>query len=121
MARYALPHNHGEDIDKVLDKMPCLEDFQDIAFLFQQLGDPTRLKLVWLLCHSEECVCNLAVALGVSAPAISYHLKSLRQRKLITSRREGKEVFYTLSDTTQACLLHKTIDALFQVSCPTNI
>lgn len=120
MTHFALPHNHGEDIDKVLDKMPRLEDFQDMAFLFQQLGDPTRLRLVWLLCHSEECVCNLAAALGVSAPAVSHHLKSLRQSELITSRRDGKEVFYTLADTTQARLLHKTIDALFRVSCPTN-
>lgn len=118
MAHYDLPHNHEGNIDKVLDRMPCLEDFQDVAFLFQQLGDPTRLKLVWLICHSEECVCNLAAALGVSAPAVSHHLKSLRRSELIVSRRDGKEVFYTLADTVQARMLHQTIDALFKITCP---
>ncbi len=120
MAHYDLPHNHEENIDKVLDTMPCPEDFQDVALLFQQLGDPTRLKLIWLICHTEECVCNLAAALGVSAPAVSHHLKSLRQNELIVSRRAGKEVFYTLADTVQARMLHQTIDALFRITCPTS-
>ena len=58
MSHYHLPHNHGQDIDKVLDKMPAEENFRDIAILFQQLSDPSRLRLLWLLCHSEECVCT---------------------------------------------------------------
>ena len=78
MSHYHLPHNHGQDIDKVLDKMPAEENFRDIAILFQQLSDPSRLRLLWLLCHSEECVCNLAAAVQMSAPAISHHLKNLK-------------------------------------------
>ena len=70
MPHYHLPHNHGQDIEKVLDKMPAEENFREIAFLFQQLSDPSRLRLLWLLCHSEECVCNLAAAVDMSAPAI---------------------------------------------------
>ena len=60
MPHYNLPHNHGQNIEKVLNKMPSAEGFKDISFLFQQLGDPTRLRILWLLCHCEECVCNLA-------------------------------------------------------------
>ena len=120
MSHYHLPHNHGQDIDKVLDKMPAEENFRDIAFLFQQLSDLSRLRLLWLLCHSEECVCNLAAAVQMSAPAISHHLKNLKSSGLITSRREGKEVYYTLSNTDPAKLLHKTVDALFEMSCPTD-
>ena len=59
MPHYNLPHNHGQNIEKVLNKMPSAEGFKDISFLFQQLGDPTRLRILWLLCHCEECVCNL--------------------------------------------------------------
>lgn len=121
MAHYNLPHNHGQHMDKVLDKMPSDEGFQSISLLFQQLGDPTRLRILWLLCHSEECVCNLATAAGMSAPAISHHLRSLKHSGLITSRREGKEVYYTLADTIQAKLLHKAVDALFELSCPSNL
>ena len=57
MPHYNLPHNHGQNIEKVLNKMPSAEGFKDISFLFQQLGDPTRLRILWLLCHCEECVC----------------------------------------------------------------
>lgn len=43
MPHYNLPHNHGQNIERVLDKMPSVEGFTNIAFLFQQLDDPTRL------------------------------------------------------------------------------
>lgn len=95
MPHYNLPHNHGQNIDKVLDKMPSVQDFQTISFLLQQLGDPTRLRILWLLCHSEECVCNLAAAIQMSDPAVSFHLRSLKKSGLIISRREGKEGFTT--------------------------
>lgn len=91
-----------------------------VSFLFQQLGDPTRLRILWLLCHCEECVCNLAAAVDMSAPAVSHHLRILKKSGIISSRRDGKEVYYSLSDTPQAKLLHYAIDALFEVSCPTE-
>lgn len=47
MPHYNLPHNHGQNMERVLNKMPHTEDFTDIAFLFQQLGDPTRLRILW--------------------------------------------------------------------------
>ena len=46
MEHYNLPHNHGQNINRVLKKMPLTEDFKDISFLFQQLGDPTRLRIL---------------------------------------------------------------------------
>lgn len=121
MPHYNLPHNHGQNIHKVLDKMPSIQDFQTISFLFQQLGDPTRLRILWLLCHSEECVCNLAAAIQMSDPAISHHLRSLKKSGLITSCREGKEVYYKLADTVEAKLLHRAVDALFEISCPSDL
>ena len=87
---------------------------------FRQLGDPSRLRILWLLCHSEECVCNIAAAVGMSDPAVSHHLRILKKSGIIESRRDGKEVYYTLADTTQAKLLHRTIDALFEITCPTD-
>jgi DNA-binding transcriptional ArsR family regulator len=56
----------------------------------------------------------------MSAPAVSHHLRILKKSGIIISRREGKEVYYTLSDTPQAKLLHRSVDALFEISCPTN-
>lgn len=102
MPHYNLPHNHGQNMERVLNKMPHTEDFTDIAFLFQQLGDPTRLRILWLLCHCDECVCNIAAAVDMSAPAVSHHLRILKKSGIISSRRDGKEVYYSLADTPQA-------------------
>ena len=94
MPHYNLPHNHGQNIEKVLDKIPPAERFKDIAFLFQQLDDPTRLRILWLLCHCEECVCNIAAAVGMSAPAVSHHLRALKKSGLYQAG--GKERKYTI-------------------------
>ena len=66
MSHYHLPHNHGQNIERVLERMPPPDGFQTTAATFQQLGDPSRLRILWLLCHSEECVCNIAAAFGIS-------------------------------------------------------
>ena len=92
--------------------------FQDAAQLFKHLSDPTRVRLFWLLCHREECVLQLAELLKMSSPAVSHHLRPLRAAGLLTSRREGKEVYYHAADTTEAQLLHKMIEQVLAITCP---
>ena len=121
MPHYNLPHNHGQNIEKVLNKMPSAEGFKDISFLFQQLGDPTRLRILWLLCHCEECVCNLASAVDMSAPAVSHHLRILKKSGIISSRRDGKEVYYRAADTEQARNFHHMIEWLVKIACPAQV
>ena len=118
MSGVNLPHDHGQNIEKVLNKMPSAEGFKDISFLFQQLGDPTRLRILWLLCHCEECVSNIAAAMQMSDPAVSHHLKLLKKSGLIVSRRDGKEIYYRLADTQTAQLLHHIIEEMFRITCP---
>ena len=67
MAHYDLPHQHGQDFKLVLEKVPDDEQFRIVSAAFQQLSDPTRLKIMWLLCHSEECVYNIACLLYTSS------------------------------------------------------
>lgn len=98
--------------------MPTTEHFIEAAVIFQQLGDGSRLKILWLLCHCEECGVNIAAAVGMSTAAVSHHLKLLRLHGLVTSTRRGKEVYYTLADTALAELIHQMIDEMFQVTCP---
>ena len=64
----------------------------------------------WLLCHCEECVINIVALVEMSSPAVSHHLKQLRSGGLITSRREGKKVYYKAADNKQAKLLHRFIE-----------
>ena len=120
MKHYDLPHDHGQDIQTVLERMPGPEEFEDAALTFRQLGDDTRLRILWLLCHSRECVSNIAAAVGMSSAAVSHHLQLLRRSGLIVAQRVGKEIHYTLARTRKASLLHQSIDALFEITCPTG-
>ena len=118
MAQITMPHDHGQEIEKILDKLPTQEECAQAAEIFKQISDGTRLRILWLLCHCEECVSNIAAAMEMSDPAVSHHLKLLRGSGLIVSRREGKEVYYKLADTAQAQLLHHVCEEMFQISCP---
>jgi len=73
------------------------------AAIFSALGDPTRLKLLKLLCHQKEpdalCVNALVGLLGVSQPAISQHLRVLRSAGLVNGERRGNHIHYTVDET----------------------
>lgn len=118
MPETKLPHDHGQPIEQKLGGLPSLEGFQMVADLYKQLGDPTRLRIFWLLCHCEECVINISSLVGMNSPAVSHHLKQLKAGGLIVSRREGKEVYYKAADTRQVQLLHGMIEALMAITCP---
>jgi ArsR family transcriptional regulator len=68
------------------------------AELFKALSDPSRLKIINALLLAEMCVCDLGVLLDMSQPAVSHHLRVLRQTQLVKHRRDGKIVYYTLED-----------------------
>ena len=120
MQTTSLPHDHGQSMEQELQNMPSVENFQTLSDIFKQLGDGSRLRIFWLLCHCEECVVNLSAMIGMSSPAVSHHLKLLRAAGLIVNRREGKEVYYTAADTQQAQLLHHVIEDLAVVACPSK-
>ena len=114
-----LPHDHGQDLDKVFSAMPDRESFQRVAGTFQLISDATRLRILWVICHSEQCVHNIAAAVSMSPPAVSHHLKVLKSSGLITNRRIGKEIHYALADTAEAHLAHQVVDEMFMIKCPT--
>ena len=118
MGERRLPHDHGQSIERELEHMPSVDQFQIAADLFKQLGDGSRIRIFWLLCHCEECVINLSSMVEMSSPAVSHHLKQLKSAGLILSRREGKEVYYRAADTDQARLLHHMIEDLVEIACP---
>ncbi len=121
MSAKQLPHQHcKEDMNPELlcSVLSRTEDFGRISDIFKQLGDPTRTRIFWLLCHCEECVINIAAMMDMSSPAVSHHLRMLKNTGLINSRREGKEVFYKAADTAIANLLHKMIEQVMKVTCP---
>ena len=93
-------------------------DFTSVAEIFRLLDDASRVRIFWLLCHCEECVTDLSGLTGMSSPAISHHLRVLKEAGLLVSRREGKEVLYRAAETPVCRLLHEAIENVLEISCP---
>jgi ArsR family transcriptional regulator len=68
------------------------------AGMLRAAGDPARLALLDLLVEGERCVSDLATTTGDAMPTVSQRLRLLRSEGLVAARREGKHVFYALSD-----------------------
>jgi len=75
------------------------------AQICQALADPKRIALLYTLEKGTQCVTDLAEALDVPQPTISYHLKVLRERGMAVAEQEGTTVYYSLAD-------HRIIEAL---------
>ena len=114
----ALPHDHGENLNYVLKDLPDQANFSAVSTLFGCLSDNNRIKLFWFLCHFEECVINLSALMHMSSPALSHHLRLLRETGLIVSRRSGKETYYKAANTEEVRLLHHMIELLIDITCP---
>jgi len=116
----ALPHDHGEvhELAHLRGQLSQTESFDRVTEVFRQLGDSTRIRLFWLLCHCEECVINLSAMLGMSSPALAHHLRILKSSGLIQSRRVGKEVYYKAADSQESRLLHEMIESMMEIVCP---
>ncbi len=78
--------------------MPDVEELYDLAELFKVFGDSTRIRILFALFDREICVNDLADQLEMTQSAVSHQLKILKQSKLVSSRREGKSIFYFLAD-----------------------
>ena len=78
--------------------MPQDEILYDLAELFKVFGDSTRIKILYALFEAELCVCDMAQLLGLTQTAVSHQLRVLKNNKLVKFRREGKNIFYSLSD-----------------------
>ena len=72
---------------------------QRAAILFKQVSDPTRLQVVTLLTEGERHVGGLCDQFNMSQPAVSHHLALLRLGGIVDRRRQGKNNFYSLTDT----------------------
>ena len=72
-------------------------DLEALARAFHALADRKRLEIVRLLTNGERCVCDLTEVVGAKQSLLSFHLKILREAGLVTSRRRGKWMYYSLN------------------------
>ncbi len=77
---------------------PTPAQLASAAAVLDMLSQPTRLHMMWLLCHGEHDVGQLAQRVGASVSTVSQHLAKLRMSGLVTARRDGRHQFYTADD-----------------------
>ena len=87
--------NIEEKISKI---MPDEEALYEAAELLKVFGDSTRIRIIFVLCRGEMCVCDIAKLLNMTQSAISHQLRVLKQARLVKARRSGKTIFYSLCD-----------------------
>ncbi|MCL2342541.1 MAG: metalloregulator ArsR/SmtB family transcription factor [Firmicutes bacterium] len=86
------------DIKHIRGSLPSKEELDQAAELFKACADATRVGILCALLRSELCVCDIAEILGMTSSAISHQLRSLKQLRIVKTRREGRSIYYSLAD-----------------------
>ena len=94
-------------------------DERKTAALFKALGDENRIRVLKQLTGGEKCACKLLDALSVTQPTLSHHMKILCDSGLVSGRKEGKWMYYSISESGAEEAIH-LLRALTTVSCNCN-
>ena len=91
--------SHGTiELARILAEMPPEEEIYDLADFFKIFADSTRIRILCTLLYGEMYVSEIGDALDMTQSAISHQLRVLKQAKLVKNRRDGKTIYYSLSD-----------------------
>lgn len=90
--------HHHNNLESLNNDFKGFNNFYEMSELFKIFGDATRLKILFLLFEKEICVCDIAEILKMQQSAVSHQLRVLKQANLVKYRRDGKTIFYSLSD-----------------------
>lgn len=101
---------HADVVESVRKRLPDEDELYDLADFFKVLGDSTRSRIIWALDENEMCVCDLAVLLNMTKSAISHQLHALKEANLVKYRREGKVIFYSLTDDHVKAIFEKGLE-----------
>lgn len=101
---------HADTVKLKREKMPSEEMLYDLSDFFKIFGDSTRMSILFAIDGEPICVCDIAELLGMTKSAVSHQLKVLRQSDLITYRKSGKNVFYTLADDHVRDIIEKALE-----------
>lgn len=98
--------------EELLKNVPAAEELETMSNILKSIADPTRLKILYLLKNGELCVCEILDALDKSQSTTSHHLNILKKEKILTSRKEGKWIYYKLSDENIIRILEEFIKVI---------
>lgn len=103
-----------EDIKRIKNKMPSEDNLSNLAEFFKMLGDSTRIKIICVLFEGEMCVSAIVDILDMSQSSISHQLRILKTARVVKSRKEGKQVFYTLDDQHVQLIYEMGMEHVFE-------
>jgi ArsR family transcriptional regulator len=89
---------HPKLVESVAQELLGSIPADELAQLFKALGDNTRIRILNALYLSELCVCDLTDLLGMNQSAVSHQLRVLRDARIVKSKKQGKNVLYSLDD-----------------------
>lgn len=89
---------HEDHVESVKKQLPVDEVIFEVADFYKIFGDTTRIKILYALDKMELCVCDISSLLNMTISAVSHQLKILRESNLVSTRRDGKIVYYSLAD-----------------------
>lgn len=93
-----MEHENERIFDRLKNGMPDEATTERLSEVFKVFGDNTRIRILWTLFDSELCVYDISDKISMSQSAVSHQLRILKQAKLVKSRRDGKQTFYSLDD-----------------------
>ena len=105
---------HEDVVQYVRSKMLPQVQFEKLSMFFKAISDETRIKLLFSLSRSKMCVCDLAALLGMTVSAISHQLRVLKQAGLVRSEKQGKVVYYMLSDDHVNTVFNNAIEHIME-------
>ena len=97
-------------VRQISKQLPKSDTLIGLSDLFKSLSDPTRIRILFSLSKEEVCVCDLSALLGMSDSAVSHQLRLLRALRLVKSRKEGRVVYYSLTDDHVTKLLEMCLE-----------
>ena len=110
MERYLLLTERSKK--EVLNYLPNNDSIERLAIFFQNFSDGTRLKIISCLAMCDMCVNDLSTILNINQTTISHQLKYLKSQNLVTCKREGKIIIYSLSSSKVNDLMLSAVNVI---------
>jgi len=105
---------YDELAEKISDMTPDEITLYDVAELLKVFGDSTRIRIIFVLCKGEFCVSDIAGQLGMAQSAISHQLRVLKQARLVSTRRDGKTIYYSLCDDHVKTIFYTAMEHIME-------
>ncbi len=110
MERYLLLNERNKK--EVLNYLPNNDSIEKLAIFFQNFSDGTRLKIISCLAMCDMCVNDLSTILNINQTTISHQLKYLKSQNLVTYKRDGKIILYSLSSSKVNDLMLSAVNVI---------